>query len=155
MQRILIAAAMLTEPEIIIADEPTRALDRELAQRVRQELAAVQRQDNLALLVVTHDLGLARDIANRVAVMYAGELVEVNTSRSFFKEPRHPYSKALLASLPEKGFQPLPGMHPAMGALPSGCRFHPRCAFKTRHCTTVKPEMRRLEQGEVRCLLFY
>jgi peptide/nickel transport system ATP-binding protein len=95
-----------------------KVLNRGLTLRVRQELAAVQRRNNSALLLVTHDLGLARDISDRVAVMYAGEWVEVNTSRSFFKESRHPYSKALLASLPEKGSQPLPGIHPAMGALP-------------------------------------
>ncbi len=150
-QRVLIAAAMLNEPTIIIADEPTRALDKELRSSVAAALLAGDQTDRPAVLLITHDLDLAARFSNRTAVMYAGETVEICDTKKFFEKPLHPYSQALLGSLPGKGFQALAGMMPAALDLPRGCRFHPRCKYRTDVCTRRKPGFISIANRQVRC----
>jgi peptide/nickel transport system ATP-binding protein len=156
-QRILIAASMLTKPGLIIADEPTSAVDQDLKEKIKDELAGSREKNQTSILLITHDLDLAGGIAHRIGVMYAGELVEINQVSSFMLQPHHPYSMALLNSLPAKGFHL---EHQAAGIssswlLPSrGCRFSPRCPFKKSQCTQAKPAMVPMAGGEVRCLLY-
>lgn len=154
VQRVLIAAAMLNSPDIIIADEPSRALDRKLRTSIVNELIEIKKMDSTAILLVTHDLDLAVNFSDRVVVMYAGELVEICDTKQFFEKPLHPYSQALSGSLPGKGFQPITGMTPSLIKPPAGCRFHPRCKFRKDICLVRKPELISIEEGQVRCILF-
>jgi peptide/nickel transport system ATP-binding protein len=153
-QRILIAASMLTKPEMIIADEPTNALDQDLKEKIKDELAGFREKNRTSILLITHDLDLAAGIAQRIGVMYAGEFVEINRASSFILQPQHPYSMALLNSLPAKGFQPAAGISTSWLSPPRGCRFSPRCPFKKSQCTRDKPAMVPMAEGEVRCLLY-
>jgi oligopeptide/dipeptide ABC transporter ATP-binding protein len=150
-QRVLIAAAMLNDPAIIIADEPTRALDKALRSSVAAELLAGDQTNRPAVLLITHDLDLAARFSDRTVVMYAGEAIEICDTKKFFEKPLHPYSQALLGSLPGKGFRALEGMMPTPLNLPRGCRFHPRCRFKTDACTRRKPGFISIENRQVRC----
>lgn len=158
-QRVMIASAMILSPKIIIADEPSKGLDSSLATEVMGELARVKDEVGASLLLITHDLILARDISDRIAVMYCGEIVETGRSHDIFKEPLHPYTKALLNCLPEKGFQPIPASSPSMIDPPKGCRFHPRCLKGMNKCKK-RPNMVRIDEGEeglareVRCWLY-
>jgi peptide/nickel transport system ATP-binding protein len=143
-QRVMIATSMILSPRIIIADEPSKGLDGVLAGEVMVEMARIKDQVGASLLLITHDLLLARDISDRMAVMYCGEIVEIGKSLEVFSEPLHPYTTALLSCLPEKGFQPIPGSSPSMIEPPAGCKFHPRCPQKQDKCMR-RPEM---VQGE-------
>jgi peptide/nickel transport system ATP-binding protein len=153
-QRLLITAALLTRPELIIADEPSKGLDPATKKRVVVEMQKQSHQQRSGLLLITHDTQVAREMGNRVAVMYAGEIVEMADSHGFFKNPRHPYSRALLDSSPERGFQPIPGTPPSIHHLPPGCRFHPRCAHRMSQCFSINPEMRQLDKDSVKCHLY-
>ena len=106
------------------------------------------------MLLISHDLGFVQRLADRVAVMYAGEIVEIADSSSIFKEPLHPYSRGLLNSLPEKGFIPIPGFSPPLSSPPSGCRFHPRCPFRKKKCIEDHPELKEIDRRAVRCFLY-
>jgi len=139
-QRVMIAASMILSPRIIIADEPSKGLDCSLAGEVMAEMMNIKDRAGSALLLITHDLMLARDISDRVAVMYCGEIVEIGGSREIFSEPLHPYTIALLGCLPERGFQPIPGSSPSMILPPTGCKFHPRCPQRKDICRN-RPEM--------------
>jgi len=155
-QRVMIATAMMLSPKIIIADEPSKGLDASLAREVMRELARVKDEIGASLILITHDLMLARDISDRMAVMYCGEIVETGRSREIFKEPLHPYTEALLNCLPERGFVPIPGSSPSMIDPPKGCRFHPRCPRCKKRCSEWSEVIRfnDLEDGsarEVRC----
>lgn len=173
-QRVLIAAAFALNPCVIIADEPTKGLDDPLKEEVIRELQTVKTRsletslpssdtppspfnrtrENSSLFLITHDLDAARRIADRIAVMYAGEIVEQGHPAGFFKDPLHPYSKALLESLPERGFKPVRGAPPSMLSPPSGCRFHPRCPQKMEVCSSQKPELLQKPERDVRCHLY-
>jgi peptide/nickel transport system ATP-binding protein len=133
-QRVMIAAAMILSPMMIIADEPSKGLDGALAGEVMAEIARIKTQSGASLLLITHDLNLARDISDRMAVMYCGEIVEIGRSEDIFNEPLHPYTAALLGCLPERGFQPIPGSSPSMINPPSGCKFLPRCPKGSERC---------------------
>ena len=133
-QRVMIATSMISSPRIIIADEPSKGLDSALAGEVMAEMARIKDQIAASLLLITHDLLLARDISDRMAVMYCGEIVEIGKSREIFSQPLHPYTKALLGCLPERGFQPIPGSSPSMIDPPVGCKFHPRCPQRQEKC---------------------
>lgn len=152
-QRVMIAMSVVLHPKLLIADEPTKGLDQALQQEVLEELELVKMLNHSALLLITHDVKLARTIADRIAIMYAGEIMEVARTRDFFSQPLHPYTQAFLQSLPENGFQPIPGSSPEMTNLPKGCPFHPRCSHKRALCTLKNPVMIRSQGRRVKCLL--
>jgi peptide/nickel transport system ATP-binding protein len=158
-QRVCIAIGILLEPQVIIADEPTSALDVVTQRQVMETIDRVKDQINAAVILIGHDMGLMAQFVDRVAVMYSGRLVEVSTVRDMFTDPKHPYAKALISSLPNldnKGvFQGIPGLAPSLLRLPSGCAFHPRCAQVMDVCKSKRPLTRNLESGRlVTCHLF-
>jgi peptide/nickel transport system ATP-binding protein len=106
------------------------------------------------MIMITHDLNAAREISDGIAVMYAGEILESGVTKEFFEEPLHPYSQALLGSLPERGFKPIPGVSPSMIHPPTGCKFHPRCPYKKDVCSEQKQEISRIQNREVKCVLY-
>lgn len=152
-QRVLIAASMVLSPKVLIADEPTKGLDRPLQAEVMRELLKVKDQNSSSLLLITHDFDLARNAADRVAIMYGGRIVEIAANKDFFEEQLHPYSRALIMSLPENGFIPVPGEPIDMTDHPKGCVFHPRCPVKLVECSTADPPMISTKGREVRCFL--
>ncbi|MFD6415767.1 ABC transporter ATP-binding protein [Streptomyces sp. NPDC060194] len=147
-QRAATALALIGDAPLLLADEPTTGLDRDLVERTVDELRRHIGTDR-ALLLITHDLAAAERIADRVAVMYAGRIVELADAEAFFARPagaakpcagpRHPYARGLLDALPERRFVPVPGQPPELGALPDGCAFAPRCPRATDDCATVPP----------------
>jgi peptide/nickel transport system ATP-binding protein len=158
-QRVCIAIGILLEPQVIIADEPTSALDVVTQRQVMETIDRVKDQINAAVILIGHDMGLMAQFVDRVAVMYSGRLVEVSTVREMFTDPKHPYAKALISSLPNldnKGvFQGIPGLAPSLLRLPSGCAFHPRCASVMETCKARRPATRTLQNGRlVTCHLF-
>ena len=147
-QRVAIAAALAAGPELLIADEPTTALDVTVQAQILRLLARLQRERGMALLVVTHDLALVAQTGDRVAVMYAGRIVEEAPAAALFVSPRHPYTRGLLDSLPDRQqrgtterLHAIPGSVPAPGQLPSGCRFRDRCAAAQADCAARDPAL--------------
>ncbi len=142
-QRVLIAIALACEPSLVIADEPTTALDATIQAEILDLLRDMKRALNLSLLLITHDLGVVAETADRVAVMYAGRIVEIGPVRAVFREPSHPYTRGLLASIPGgtpgHRLRTIDGSVPLLGALPPGCAFNPRCPDRFDRCTTVPP----------------
>jgi len=158
-QRVCIAIGILLAPQVIIADEPTSALDVVTQRQVMETIDRVKDQINAAVILIGHDMGLMAQFVDKVAVMYAGRLVEVATVRDMFTAPRHPYAKALISSLPNlenKGvFQGIPGLAPSLLRLPSGCAFHPRCTQVQAVCKTTRPVTQTAADGRlVTCHLF-
>ncbi|MCX6090737.1 MAG: ABC transporter ATP-binding protein [Candidatus Atribacteria bacterium] len=152
-QRALIATAFALKPRLVLADEPTRGLDRELADDIVRQLDMVKDRVS-SLLLITHDLRLARRISKRTTVMYAGQIVELSPTSLFFENPLHPYARGLLGSLPENGFRPIPGFSPSMIHPPTGCRFHPRCSSVMKRCSSERPPLFDVRGRQVRCFLF-
>ena len=143
-QRVLIAMALACNPSLIIADEPTTALDVTIQAQILELLHEQQAQRHLGLLLITHDLGVIAEIADRVAVMYAGRIVEHGPVREVLRHPQHPYTRGLLASMPTRGhargrLQTIEGSVPMLSALPSGCAFHPRCPVRFAPCASAVP----------------
>jgi peptide/nickel transport system ATP-binding protein len=140
-QRLMIAMALLTEPKLIIADEPTTALDVTIQAQILKLLRRLARERGVSVLFTTHDLGAAHEICDRITVLYAGQDVESAPAERFFAHPSHPYTRSLLQSLPsrERGIRGIPGEIPQLVRPPSGCRFHPRCARATRECAASRP----------------
>ncbi len=158
-QRVCIAISILLRPQVIIADEPTSALDVVTQRQVMETLDHVQDQLGSAIILIGHDMGLMAQFVDKVAVMYAGRLVEVSTVRDMFTNPKHPYAQALIRSLPSlenKGvFQGIPGLAPSLLRLPTGCAFHPRCEHAMDQCKTKVPGVTELPSGrQVACHLF-
>jgi len=158
-QRVCIAISILLSPEVIICDEPTSALDVVTQRQVMETIDRIQKQLGAAVILIGHDMGLMAQFVDKVAVMYAGRLVEVSTVREMFTDPKHPYSQALISSLPSlsnKGvFKGIPGLAPSLLRLPSGCTFHPRCAFVMEHCKTIRPDLMTVPGGSrVACHLY-
>ena len=158
-QRVCIAIGILLKPQVIIADEPTSALDVVTQRQVMETIDKVQDEINAAVILIGHDMGLMAQFVDKVAVMYAGRLVEVSTVRDMFTDPKHPYARALISSLPSlenKGvFQGIPGLAPSLLRLPSGCAFHPRCPYASDDSRTIRPEAQTLPSGRiVACHLF-
>jgi len=159
-QRIVIAMAIACNPEILIADEPTTALDVTIQAQILALLRKLQQQYKMSLLLITHDLAVVKAMATHVCVMYAGHVVESAKASQFFKEQQHPYSQQLFMSLPSfdkraQLLQTLIGCVPNMDALPSGCRFHPRCAHAFTPCSTIAPKLQSIKEGSVvRCHLY-
>ncbi len=158
-QRVTAAIAIARQPKVLIADEPTTALDVTTQRQFLDLLDGLRREDGLALLLVTHDLGIVAETCDRVAIMYAGRIVEHGDVERVFARPAHPYTRALLESLPEIGderLQRLPqiaGEPPDMHDLPQGCRFAPRCPFALPRCWSDYPPETPLEDGAVACWL--
>jgi len=146
-QRIAIAMALACEPKLLIADEPTTALDVTVQAGILRLLDDLRERMGLSVILITHDLGVMSSIAETISVFYAGRVVEQGASSGVLRAPRHPYTKALLAALPHpetNGSAPLvsiPGSPPAAGHFPSGCSFHPRCAYAIESCTTDEPPL--------------
>ncbi|MCY3797558.1 MAG: ABC transporter ATP-binding protein [Chloroflexi bacterium] len=149
-QRVCIALAIILEPSVIIADEPTSALDVVVQRVVMQTLNDVQEQLNAAMIIIGHDMGLMAQSADRLAVMYAGKMVEVAPISSFFSDPQHPYSQLLINSLPspeeKRELAAIPGSQPSLLELPSGCAFHPRCPIAEGRCEQEIPLLRNIRE---------
>jgi oligopeptide transport system ATP-binding protein len=151
-QRIAIAAALACEPKLIVADEPTTALDVTVQAGILRLLDELRREKGLSVILITHDLGVMSSIADRVSVMYAGRVVEAGPRDVVLREPRHPYTKALLRALPRpesskaSPLVSIPGAPPSASAVPSGCAFHPRCEFAIASCTSEVPPL--VRQGD-------
>jgi oligopeptide/dipeptide ABC transporter ATP-binding protein len=143
-QRVLIAMALACKPALVIADEPTTALDVTIQAQILDLLREMKSTFNLSLLLITHDLGVIAETADRVAVMYAGRIVEQGTVRDIFSRPQHPYTRGLLASMPGGApgtrLRAIEGTVPMLGALPPGCAFNPRCPDRFEPCTGVPPD---------------
>ncbi|MET9764251.1 ABC transporter ATP-binding protein [Streptomyces sp. NPDC006372] len=145
-QRIMIAMALALEPDLIIADEPTTALDVTVQAQVMDLLAELQREYNMGLILITHDLGVVADVADKIAVMYAGRIVETAPVHELYKRPAHPYTKGLLESIPrldQKGqdLYAIKGLPPNLTRIPSGCAFNPRCPMAQDICRTDVPPL--------------
>lgn len=156
-QRVVIAIALACHPQILIADEPTTALDVTIQAQVLELMEELQEKFNTANLLITHDLGVVAQMCQKVAIMYAGEIVECGTVRDVLKNPTHPYTRGLINSIPkihvkERRLHPVDGLMPDPTALPDGCAFSPRCEFATEECRTRHPQMRLLEgEHSYRC----
>ncbi|MCO5975320.1 ABC transporter ATP-binding protein [Ideonella oryzae] len=152
-QRVMIAMAVACQPRLLIADEPTTALDVTIQAQILDLLRRLQKEQGMGLIMITHDLGVVAELAQRVAVMYAGQIIETGPADTLFDQPRHPYTAALLAALPERSrgqarLPALPGSVPAGVDRPAGCLFAPRCAAVRADCHAARPAW----QGVVRCL---
>ncbi len=161
LQRVMIAMALIGKPALLIADEPTTALDRTIAYQILDLLKEIQKKREMSLLVITHDIDVVFAIAERVIVMYAGQAIEEGPVSIVLKTPAHPYTKALLGARPshhlrEGPLTALTGHVPPPTELPSGCRFHPRCNQAFSACKTTPPQLIELKtkNHQVRCLLF-
>ena len=156
-QRACIAIAISLRPKVIIADEPTSALDVVVQRQVIATLARVQQDLAAAVVLIGHDMGLMAQFVDRLAVMYAGRLVEVAPIAEIIANPRHPYTRALIAALPSLerrgALAGIPGLAPVLRDLPGGCAFHPRCTLATDRCRTEKPKLRNIDGAQVACHL--
>ncbi len=157
-QRVMIAIALAGNPRLLIADEPTTALDVTIQKQILDLLVALQRARGMALILITHDMGVVAETCDRVVVMYAGQVVEQRPARALFARPRHPYTAALLDALPERALgrrrlPTIPGVVPGIGDRPDGCLFHPRCARAQDVCRTDRPALAPDGAGWVRCPL--
>lgn len=158
-QRAMIAMALACEPRILIADEPTTALDVTIQAQMLELMADLQKKLGMAIVFITHDLGVVAEVADRVVVMYAAQVVETASVEDIFRNPRMPYTAGLMNSIPRLGssvnktrLEAIPGTVPALTSLPQGCRFHPRCAFATDQCKTAAPKLEAASDGHlIRC----
>src|SRR3977135_1202127 len=145
-QRVMIAMALASEPKLLVADEPTTALDVTLQAQILDLLRDLKQRFNMAILLITHNLGIVGDMADRVAVMYAGQIVELAPARELLRRPLHPYTQALMNSVPTLSpaaarLTAIPGNVPRLGNFPPGCRFYPRCPSAKPECATTMPEL--------------
>ena len=157
-QRVMISAAMICKPDLLIADEPTTALDVTIEAQILQLMRRLQRESGSSVLLITHDLGVVAEICDLVYVMYAGKIVETADVYELFHKPSHPYTHGLLGSLPSrndgKRLQSIPGTVPMLSEMPEGCRFAPRCKYATDECRQMLPDMIEIRPGhQVRCRL--
>ena len=153
-QRILIAMGMITHPKLLVIDEPTKAIDWSLRKDVIKTLQQLKEEMNCAMFLITHDIQFAKMISDRVAVMYAGEIVEIGRTEDVLNHPVHPYTRGLILSMPENGFHTMKGFMPAFTDLPKGCRFSDRCIHCKKECTEGNPCMVDLGENHlVRCFV--
>jgi peptide/nickel transport system ATP-binding protein len=158
-QRAMIAMALLFTPDLVIMDEPTSALDVVAQRSLMTQIKELQQRLGFAVIFVTHDMSLVSHYSDRLAVMYAGQLVEVSSTESLFSSPFHPYSKGLLDAFPSirgprRALTGIPGSPPDLGHPPAGCRFQPRCPVAMPRCATERPDFYDAGQSQVRCFLF-
>ncbi|MGH6902546.1 MAG: ABC transporter ATP-binding protein, partial [Geminicoccaceae bacterium] len=154
-QRVMIAAALAVDPEVLIADEPTTALDVTIQAQILDLLLALQSERGMALILITHDMAVVAETAQRVVVQYAGQQAETQEVGGLFADPQHPYTEALLGALPERATErilpTIPGIVPGATDRPSGCLFHPRCPYATERCARAEPPLAPGPRGRVRC----
>lgn len=158
-QRVVIAIALACNPELLLADEPTTALDVTIQAQVLRMIRKLQKELGTAMLLITHDLGVVAETCDKVAIMYAGEIVEYGSLQDIFEAVAHPYTKGLFDSLPSLDeevdrLKPIAGLMPDPSNLPQGCKFHPRCPYATERCRACAPAIREITTGHfVRCHL--
>jgi peptide/nickel transport system ATP-binding protein len=158
-QRIVIAISLLTSPQLIIADEPTTALDVTIQAEIMDLLLELCETENMGLILITHDLAVVSEVTQRIAVLYAGKVVETGPTMQIINDPQHPYTRGLLKALPqmaggEKRLNQIPGMMPSLLDMPQGCPFQPRCDVRQDRCLKEIPRLARLENGtEIACFL--
>jgi dipeptide transport system ATP-binding protein len=154
-QRVMIAIALACRPKLLIADEPSTALDVTIQAQILDLLLKLKRETGMGLVLITHDMGVVAETADRVSVQYAGKQVEQNATRALFSDPHHPYTHALLAALPERAttrrLPAISGVVPGQFDRPSGCLFSPRCAFATDRCHQVPPQLAGPDLGRALC----
>jgi len=158
-QRVVIAMAIMMRPRLVILDEPTSALDVITQANIMNLLKELKTKFDLSYILITHDIALASEIADKIGVMYAGKLVEVAPADVFFRKPKHPYSQKLLAAMPtlreEKSIEYIPGDVPSLITPPPGCRFHPRCPYAIKDkCDKEEPQTKQIDGSEVACWLY-
>ncbi|GAA4798403.1 ABC transporter ATP-binding protein [Actinomycetospora chlora] len=152
-QRAMIAMSLALDPELLIADEPTTALDVTVQAQIMELLDELRRERGMGLILITHDLGVVAEVADRIAVMYAGRIVEHADAATLYARPGHPYTRGLMDSVPRvddvagAALRPIPGLPPSLSAIPNGCPFHPRCAYAQDVCTDEVPPLRALGNG--------
>ncbi|HHF3525618.1 TPA: dipeptide ABC transporter ATP-binding protein [Haemophilus influenzae] len=155
-QRVMIAMAIACRPKLLIADEPTTALDVTIQAQIMELLLELQKKECMSLILITHDLALVAEAADRIIVMYAGQIVEEGTAKDIFREPKHPYTQALLRSLPEfaegkSRLESLQGVVPGKYDRPTGCLLNPRCPYATEYCRQVEPQLHHIGSHKVKC----
>ncbi|MCW2599260.1 MAG: transporter ATP-binding protein [Frankiales bacterium] len=151
-QRAMIAMALALNPKLLIADEPTTALDVTVQAQIMALIKRLQKEFGTAVIMITHDLGIIADIADRVMVMYAGKPMEYTDKRTLYHQPHHPYTEGLIGSLPQQGgrgspLKSIPGLPPSLLRVPKGCPFHPRCVYAMDRCAGEEPPMRQVSGG--------
>lgn len=155
-QRVMIAMALSNDPGLVIADEPTTALDAAVQGQIMDLLEDLRRSENLAMILISHDISVVARHSDQIAVMYAGQVVETGPTRDIVHDARHPYSRALINASPERANSPrrlptIPGQVPTLDLLPPGCRFEPRCGFSIPPCTAPQPMFHLEENRDARC----
>ena len=155
-QRVMIAMAIACRPKLLIADEPTTALDVTIQAQIMELLLELQKKECMSLILITHDLALVAEAADRIIVMYSGQIVEEGTAKDIFREPKHPYTQALLRSLPEfaegkSRLASLQGVVPGKYDRPTGCLLNPRCPYATEYCRQVEPQLHHIGSRKVKC----
>ncbi len=157
-QRVMIAMALSASPSVLIADEPTTALDVTIQAQILALLLEIQQKKNMSLLLITHDLGIVANIADNIAIMYAGEIVETGKTGDIFSNPGHPYTRGLFEAIPRVGetrdrLRTIPGIVPTISSIPQGCVFYPRCHLRTEECLSDAVVLREISPGHsVRCI---
>jgi dipeptide transport system ATP-binding protein len=155
-QRVMIAMAIACDPKLLIADEPTTALDVTIQAQILDLLRSLQKDRGMGLVLITHNMGVVNEMAQQVAVMYAGQLMEQRSAQALFAAPQHPYTEALMAAMPERSvglerLSTIPGMVPGLFDRPAGCLFAPRCSQVVAGQCDARPTLRDWESGKVRC----
>ena len=155
-QRVMIAMAIACRPKLLIADEPTTALDVTIQAQIMELLLELQKKECMSLILITHDLALVAEAADRIIVMYSGQIVEEGTAKDIFREPKHSYTQALLRSLPEfaegkSRLESLQGVVPGKYDRPTGCLLNPRCPYATEYCRQVEPQLHHIGSRKVKC----
>lgn len=151
-ERAAIAIGIASEPRFLIADEPTKGLDVTIKRNIVKLIKDIS--EKRTMLIITHDLGVAEEICDRIVVMYAGEFVEIAPARAIFEKQLHPYTQGFFHSLPSRGLIPIKGSSPSLIELPAGCRFHPRCTYCTDRCRKEHPPLVQKAGRSVRCFLY-
>lgn len=159
-QRVVIAISLACNPQLLIADEPTTALDVTIQAQVLDLMNNLKEEFNTAMILITHDLGVVSEVCDKVAIMYAGEIIETASLKQLFENPKHPYTLGLFGSIPNleeaaNRLNPIKGLMPDPTDLPKGCTFHPRCPYATEVCSKQAPKNTKIEDGhKVRCLIY-
>lgn len=155
-QRVVIAIALACQPKLLLADEPTTALDVTIQAQVIKMMRNLREKNKMSMIFITHDLGIVADICDKVAIMYAGEIVEFGTLENIFHNRSHPYTEGLFRSIPSlsedvERLEPIKGLAPNPADLPSGCKFHPRCKYATEKCSQIEPATHEVTPGHLVC----
>lgn len=154
-QRAMIAMGLACQPSLVIADEPTKGLDVTIQAQIVELMKELTKNAGVSMLLITHDLSLAAEICDKIAVMYSGEIMEYADIKTFFKNPAHPYSRGFVNSLPSRGMKPIPGISPSLINSPPGCRFYPRCDRVLDKCKECHPELVKVSENQyARCFLY-